>query len=87
MQKLATMIRNLATSSRVPRPCHQSFTSFSFSWQRNIIFHSNCEIQFFLVVVGEKLRGKRSDLDVRLLDLVAHMNNVLNNFRFGEYTT
>lgn len=32
--------------------------------QRNIIFHSNCEIQFFLVVVGEKLRGKRSDLDV-----------------------
>lgn len=27
--------------------------------QRNIIFHSNCEIQFFPVVVGEKLRSWR----------------------------
>ena len=66
MQKLATMIRNLATSPRVSPARVIRLLDFSFCGgeQRNIIFHSSCEIHFF-VIVGEKLRGERLDLNVQ----------------------
>lgn len=70
MQKLATMIRNLATSSRVPRPCHQSFTSFSFSWRQATKYNFSFQLRdsvFSCRSWHEKLRGKRSDLAYEIL--------------------
>lgn len=76
MQKLATMIRNLATSPRVSLTQSSVFYYISFFFcsgeQRNIILHSNCEIHFF-VIIGEKLKGKRLDLNV-------HLDRCISNF-------
>lgn len=91
MQKLATMIRNLATSPRVSLIQSSVFyISFFFCGgeQRNIILHSNCEIHFF-VIVGEKLKGKRLDLNVHLdrrqYNDVETLTNTYLNINFINY--
>lgn len=92
MQKLATMIRNLATSPRVSLTQSSVFYYISFFFcggeQRNIILHSNCEIHFF-VIIGEKLKGKRLDLNVHLdrrqYNDVETLTNTYLNINFINY--